>query len=63
MQINDKHTYVATEHDIDAGGFIDANPDDFGYPTREEANAEKEAFERYAKEEGYENVKFYIEEP
>lgn len=33
--------YVATENDIDKGGFADADPENFGFSSREEAEKVK----------------------
>lgn len=54
--------YVATESDIEMGGFVDANPEDFGFASKEEAEETKKELEKYAEEKGYVNMKFYIEE-
>lgn len=40
--------YVATESDVDNGGFVDAAPEDFGFQTREEAEKVKNELVDYA---------------
>lgn len=40
--------YVATEADIDNGGFVDATPENFGFQTREEAEKVKSELVDYA---------------
>ena len=40
--------YVATESDIDMGGFVDADPENFGFQTREEAEKVKDELVDYA---------------
>lgn len=40
--------YVATESDIDMGGFVDADPENFGFQTREEVEQVKEELVDYA---------------
>ena len=62
MVIGSKYSYVVTESDIEMGGFVDANPEDFGFTSKEEAEKTKKELENYAEEKGYVNMKFYIEE-
>ena len=40
--------YVATENDVDMGGFVDADPEAFGFKTREEAEKIKDKLVDYA---------------
>lgn len=40
--------YVATEMDIDMGGFVDASPEYLGFPSREEAEKVKDELVDYA---------------
>jgi len=60
MVVDGKYRYVATTDDIDNDGFVDADPDNFSFPTIEEAEKTKTFFENYAKHRGY-NVRFTIE--
>ena len=61
MVVGKKCSYVATESDIEMGGFVDASPEDFGFTSEEEAEKTKKELEKYAEEKGYVNIKFYIE--
>lgn len=61
MVVEKKYSYVVTESDIEMGGFVDANPEDFGFTSEEEAEKTKKELEKYAEEKGYVNMKFYIE--
>ena len=63
MVVNGQRRYVLTENDIEIGGFVDAEPEDFGLTTMEEAEAVMEELKRYANEKGYAGIEFYIEKP
>lgn len=56
-----KQSYVATKNDVEVGGFVDAAPVDFGFPTREEAENAMAELQAYSAEKGY-NLSFFIEE-
>lgn len=62
MVVGDKYSYVATTNDIEMGGFVDADPDNFGFDTIDEAEEAKKELEEYAQAKGYVKVKFFIEE-
>ena len=54
--------YVATESDIDCGGWVDATPEDFGFGTKEEAEETRKALLSYASANGWIDPEIIIEE-
>ena len=50
VQFDSRHQskYVATESDIDMGGFVDADPENFGFQAREKAEQVKDELVDYA---------------
>jgi hypothetical protein len=54
--------YVATESDIDCGGWVDATPEDFGFETKEEAEETRKALLSYASANGWIDPEIIIEE-
>jgi hypothetical protein len=54
--------YVATESDIDCGGWVDADPEGFGFETKEEAEETRKALLAYAKANGWISPEILIEE-
>lgn len=61
MDEGGKQSYVATKDDVEAGGFVDATPEDFGFSSREEAESTMAELQAYADEKGY-DLSFFIEE-
>lgn len=54
--------YVATESDIDCGGWVDATPEDFGFETKEGAEETRKALLSYASANGWIDPEIIIEE-
>ena len=57
--IDGKHKYVSSESDIDMGGFVDAEPENFGFATRQEAERVKNELVDYIYNKACEEDKYY----
>lgn len=51
--------YVATESDIDMGGFVDADPENFGFQTHEEAEKVKNELVDYTYNKACQEDEYY----
>lgn len=62
MTVGNKSGYVVTAEDVENDGWVNIEPENFAFETREEAEATKAELEDYAQSKGYENASFQIEE-
>lgn len=54
--------YVITEEDVEHGGWIDIDVENFRINSREESETIMHELESYCEEKGYQNIQFAIEE-
>ena len=62
MTVGKKSGYVVTPEDVENDGWVNIEPENFAFETREEAEKTKAELENYAQSKGYENASFQIEE-
>lgn len=62
MTAGNKSGYVVTPEDVENDGWVNIEPENFAFETREEAEKTKAELENYAQSKGYENASFQIEE-
>ena len=62
MTVGNKSAYVVTPEDVENDGWVNIEPENFAFETREEAEKTKAELENYAQSKGYENASFQIEE-
>lgn len=62
MTAGNKSGYVVTPEDVENDGWVNIEPENFAFETREAAEKTKAELENYAQSKGYENASFQIEE-
>lgn len=62
MHLDDDFKFVASEQDVDFGGFENGADGEFGFKSSQEAELVKRRLEVYCTEKGYVNYTFTVEE-